>query len=304
MSVHYGIDLGGTRVKVLAVDAIGEILQESSAPTHVAQGASGLSASVREALAPLEAQFECVESVGICAPGLADPSGACIAWMPGRLQGLEQLNWAVALERPEGVPVLNDAQAALLGEVWQGAARGCRDVLLLTLGTGVGGAILANGEILRGKLGRAGHVGHLSIRPEGALGITGLPGTLEQTLSESAFAGRFPEGVEDVQGLLHTLDSNAAARALWEQSIQEFGRGLAGLINVLDPDRIVLGGGVSNAGEALLAPLRAALDTYEWRPGGACVDLALAELGERAGAFGAAREGMLRLRHQPTQLPS
>ena len=105
---------------------------------------------------------------GLAAPGIANPDGRSIWWMQGRRDEMQGLDWSSHLETASAVRVLNDAQAALLGEVWQGAARGCRNVLLLTLGTGVGGAAIVDGRLIRGHLGRAGHFGHVSLDPLGS----------------------------------------------------------------------------------------------------------------------------------------
>lgn len=292
MSVHLGIDLGGTRVKGIAMNPAGQVIAEAIGDTDASGGAESLARSVRVVVASLSAKAGLPTSAGICAPGLAAPDGSCIQWMPGRLSGLENLNWTDALDLGFAVPVLNDAQAALRGEHWLGAARDTANAIMLTLGTGVGGAILADGRILRGHIGRAGHLGHISIRPGAVRGITNLPGTLEMTLSESAFAGRFPESIESVLELVSAIETSAEARQLWGEAVHAFGRGLASLINVIDPEKIVIGGGIAQAGEALFQPLRAALDDFEWRPGGAAVSLVPAALGDRAGAFGAAREGI------------
>ena len=114
--------------------------------------------------------------IGVAAPGLPARDGRSIAFMPGRLPGLEGLDWATFLHASCDVPVLNDAQAALVGETWCGAAKGVRNALLLTLGTGVGGAAIVDGRVLHGHLGRAGHLGHVSLDPAGPLDIVNTPG--------------------------------------------------------------------------------------------------------------------------------
>src|SRR5207249_12254403 len=117
--------------------------------------------------------------IGVSAPGLAARDERSIAVMPGRLSGLEGLDWTRFLDSPKPVPVLNDAHAALMGEAWLGAARGFRNVILLTLGTGVGGAAMVDGRLLRGHLGRAGHLGHVCLDPAGPPDCAGTPGSLE-----------------------------------------------------------------------------------------------------------------------------
>src|SRR6185503_20471786 len=118
--------------------------------------------------------------IGLAAPGLAAKDGRSIAYMQGRLQGLQGFVWQDFLESAAPVVVLNDAHAALLGEVWRGAAKGYRNVILLTLGTGVGGAVLVDGHLIKGQIGRAGHLGHTTVNADGALDIVNTPGSLEQ----------------------------------------------------------------------------------------------------------------------------
>src|SRR5204863_9314343 len=127
-------------------------------------------------------------AVGVAAPGLPSRDGGSITYMPDRLPGLEGLNWQEWLGLDAPVPVFNDAQAALLGEVWIGSAKGATNVVLLTLGTGVGGAAMVDGRVLRGNLGRAGHLGHVSLNPEGALDIVNTPGSLEDSIGDHNLA--------------------------------------------------------------------------------------------------------------------
>src|SRR5688500_5425057 len=149
-----GIDIGVTNVKAVAVTEAGEILlsdqtatqaQTPTWPTRV----KGYLQHI-EHRRGREAQW-----IGIAAPGLAAPDGTCIGWMQGRLGEVQGLKWTQYLERNKPVPVLNDAQAALLGEVWKGSAIGAQNAILLTLGTGVGGAMMVDGRILKGHIGRA-----------------------------------------------------------------------------------------------------------------------------------------------------
>ena len=209
-----------------------------------------------------------------------------IVSMPGRLRGLEGLDWSGELGLP--TVVLNDAHAALLGEVWLGAARGGTNVLMITLGTGVGGAAMVDGRLLRGHLGRAGHVGHLSLDPAGQPDIVRTPGSLEDAIGDCTVdqrsGGRFATTRELVAAV---IAGDEAARAVWERSTGALGAALAGLINVLDPQMIVLGGGIAAAGEVLFRPLAVALDRMEWRLGATGVALVPAKLGAQAGAFGA-----------------
>ena len=189
--------------------------------------------------------------------------------MPGRLKGLEGFDWPLFLRRERGVTVLNDAQAALLGEVWQGAAKGLRHVILITLGTGVGGAILSDGWLLHGANHRAGHLGHISLDPFGPPDITGIPGSLEDAVGEATLAGRSGGRFRTTAELLRAVaGGDPDARRTWERSIRALGCGLASLVNVFDPEAIVIGGGIAQSGPLLYEPLQKVLDEVEWRPAG------------------------------------
>ena len=280
-----GIDLGGTHVKGLVVDEWGRVHAEDTRPTE--DGAAGAwRDKVRRVVAGLQGRFPTIAVAGLCAPGLASRDEKMIVSMPGRLRGLEGLDWSGELGLP--TVVLNDAHAALLGEVWLGAARGGTNVLMITLGTGVGGAAMVDGRLLRGHLGRAGHVGHLSLDPAGQPDIVRTPGSLEDAIGDCTVdqrsGGRFATTRELVAAV---IAGDEAARAVWERSTGALGAALAGLINVLDPQMIVLGGGIAAAGEVLFRPLAVALDRMEWRLGATGVALVPAKLGAQAGAFGA-----------------
>jgi glucokinase len=203
------------------------------------------------------------------------------------------MRWQGLLGTAGPVPVLNDAHAALLGEVWQGAAQGCEHAILLTLGTGVGGAAWMDGRLLRGHLGRAGHFGHISLDPKGALGITNAPGCLEYAIGQCTLNDRSDGKFATTRELVSAFEAgDAVARSIWLASIESLAAGIISLVNVLDPEVVILGGGISQAGKSLFEPLREYMDRFEWRPGGAQVRVMPAKLGNRAGAIGAAWHAM------------
>jgi glucokinase len=239
--------------------------------------------------------------------------------MKGRLNALEGLDWTTALARgatvsasasapapapmsasmavrtsatvPARVPVINDGHAALNAETWLGAGRGCRDLVMLTLGTGVGGAVLVDGRVLIGSTGRGGHLGHMTVNATGDKDIVNTPGSLEDAIGNCTVArrtgGRFMS--TDALVAAHLHGDRAATRA-WHASIAALAAALASIINAVDPSRIILGGGITaSAGEALFEPLRACMNDVEWRPDGMPVEIVAAQLGDEAGAIGAAK---------------
>ncbi|HEY0946665.1 MAG TPA: ROK family protein [Opitutaceae bacterium] len=284
-----GLDLGGTRVKALALTPGGEVIARETAPSEGSdwqERVKGVVAALSERLGPPLV-------IGVAAPGLAASDERSIASMPGRLPGLEGLDWSAWLEAPRGVPVLNDAHAALLGEVWQGAARGERDVLLLTLGTGLGGAAMVDGRLLRGRVGRAGHFGHITLDAAGAPDIVNTPGSLEDAVGNHSLPRRSGNRYTDTATLVRDAGrGEPLAAAIWSRTVRDLAAGMVSLINAFDPAVILVGGGIAEAGDALLRPLAGELDRLEWRPAGHRVRIAKAGLGDLAGAFGAARRAL------------
>jgi glucokinase len=288
-----GLDVGGTSLKVLAFSPSAQIIVEETLPTSD-DGTRRWLDSARTMVQNALTRCPPGAAVGVAAPGLPAPDGLAIASMPGRLSGLEGLNWQQWLGLADTVPVFNDAQAALLGEAWLGAAKGSSNVVLLTLGTGVGGAAMVDGHVLRGRLGRAGHLGHVSLNQDGPLDIVNTPGSLEDAIGEHNLPvrslGRFASTRELVAAY---RDGSAEAAAVWLTSLKALAAALAGFINVLDPEIIVIGGGIAEADDALLKPLQGMLDKFEWRPGGIRVRVVKAALGSNAGAIGAAHGARL-----------
>lgn len=288
-----GIDLGATNVKGLAVTPDGAVLGRETVATHDPDGTAWTD-SVRQLYRRLRARCDRAPAfIGVAAPGLPARDGRSITALPGRLAGIEGLVWQDFFQVDHPVPMLNDAQAALLGECWQGAARDARNAVLVTLGTGVGGAVMCDGRLLRGHLGRAGHLGHLSLDPDGRPDTTGTPGSLEDAIGECTLpqrsGGRFASTLELVAAVQR---GDAGASALWLRSVKALAAALASFINLFDPEILVLGGGIAQAGEALFTPLEKFLRQFEWQASGFVVPLAPAALGAWAGAFGAAWQAL------------
>jgi len=288
MPYGIGIDLGGTNIKVVAASQAGEVLERSTCETDADSPKSWVE-TIRHRIQKIEeTRTESARWIGLAAPGLASRDSLSIVSMPGKLRGLEGLNWTDALQISQRVPVLNDAHAALLGEFWIGAAVGYRDVALLTLGTGVGGALLADGRLYKGHLGRAGHLGHISLNADGALDIVGTPGSLEQTIGNATLlersAGRFTSTRELVAA---HLSGDEKASDVWLRSVKNLAAGITSIINALDPEVIIIGGGIAQAGAALFDPLAGFMTRIEWRPQGHRVQILPAALGDVAGTLGA-----------------
>ncbi len=294
VSYILGIDLGGTRIKVEAIEpASGASLRAWRRETRDGEMEGSVPAfafEIREAIHLASEELGCQpDAVGLSSPGLADAGSERIAHMPGRLRGLEGFHWPSYLEMPGRVRVLNDGHAALLGESWLGAARDLQDVVLLTLGTGVGGAVLSQGKLLRGHIGRAGHLGHITVNAAGSPDICGTPGSLEDAIGnwniDTRSGGRFTS----TDALTRACrEGDPAAVAVWSQSLDALAAAVASLINILDPEAVLIGGGIAAVGDLLFEELAQRLQTMEWRPLGHGVRLAPCQLGDAAGSYGAA----------------
>jgi glucokinase len=233
------------------------------------------------------------EFIGVAAPGLAARDGRSIAWMEGRLAEVKGLDWTTFLNWPRPIPVMNDAHAAMLGEMWQGAAKGVQNAVLLTLGTGVGGAIVCDGKLLQGHLGRAGHLGHITLNPDGPPDLVGTPGSLEDAVGEATLSARSKGSYTTTQQLIEAVRAgDTQASAIWQRCIRDLAAGIVSIVNVVDPDVVIIGGGIAAAGDDLFVPLRKHLDRWEWRPNGAAVRVVPATLGDQAGAIGAAYKAL------------
>ena len=293
-----GIDLGGTLIKGAAFDlASGDLLHEDVAPARDGEWEGDDPAFLFE-IRQLVQRFEEREAgevsvVGVSSPGFANREASHIVSMPGRLEGLEGLEWPDALGRPAAV--LNDAHAALMGEIWQGAASGVEDVILLTLGTGVGGAIVTEGRLLRGHFGKGGHLGHASLDLHGETDICGMPGALEDMIGNHNVRERSGGRYESTRELVNAVRrGDQHALEVWGRSVRALGVAVASFVNILDPELVLIGGGISEAWDEIEERLRGWMEEFEWRPGGGQVEIRRAALGPMAGAYGAAYFAMRR----------
>ena len=295
MDYAIGIDLGGSSVKAVAITTQGEILQRANQDFDVGEHFNWAE-TIKEVFDRLQKeQGTAASCFGLAAPGLASRDHLCIAFMRGRLHGPEELNWTEYLGAKRKVPVLNDAHAALLGEAWLGAAKGMTDIIMLTLGTGVGGAAIVDGHLLQGQIGRAGHLGHNCLNMDAPVDVTGIPGSIEYFIGnynvQERTYGRFPTTHALVDAFSR---GDPYAAQIWMNSIRALAATISTYVNVLDPEAVIIGGGVARAGKALFDPLEQALRPIEWKPGGHQVKLIPAQLGEFAGAIGSARNALMK----------
>ena len=308
MTLAIGVDVGGTKVAAGVVDEDGRILAKLKRSTPAASP-SRTEHAIADAVTELLARHQ-VAAIGLGAAGFVDSARATMLFAPNLAWRDEPLKQRVEERLGHHVVVENDANASAWAEARFGAARGYRDVVLVALGTGIGAAILIGGELYRGRWGMAGEPGHVRVVPDGRLCGCGNRGCWEQYCSGNAlvaeareFARRTPEGAirllqlggvgpESISGPVITqaaTEGDPAALRCFQTIGGWLGQGLADLAAILDPACFVIGGGVSEAGDLLLDPARAAFERAlagrGYRP---LAEIKVAELGEDAGIVGAA----------------
>lgn len=281
-----GIDLGATRIKAILMDDDGNVLHQQYTATHDGDNRMWKNA-VSTIVADLRKKSTQPPCIGIAAPGLPNADQTAIAVMPGRLHGLENFDWNEFLKCD--AVVLNDAVSAMIAEARYGAAKGRRHAVMLTLGTGVGGAILIDGKPYLGAFNKAGHIGHMVINDQGDTGVTGMPGSLEESIGNATVSKRSEGRFSTTHELLRAYrKGDVFAKEVWITSVKKLAIGIASITNILSPEIVVLGGGITEAGADLFEPLNNFMNDYEWRAGGYKVEIVKAMQGDLAGAVGAA----------------
>jgi glucokinase len=284
--IAIGVDLGGTRIKTVVVDGKGALLYQEYTPTN--DGYENWKQTIHSSIEQAKNNLGLSNYVvGISAPGIPDKGNSAIEFMPGRLQGLENFDWSAYLKKTTWV--LNDAVAALMAEATLGSARDRRNVVMLTLGTGVGGAILIDGKPYQGSFQKAGHIGHISLNCEDHVDITGMPGSLEDAIGNCTIHKRSMGQFKDTHSLLEAYrKGDHFAKWVWLTSVRKLSIAIASISNMISPECVILGGGITEAGNDLIEPLESFLSVYEWRPGGNQVQILKAQFNDMAGAIGAA----------------
>ncbi len=289
MNLTIGIDLGGTRIKGVLLNAdTGDVLEQHTTSTNDGAGQVWQTGVTQTVDALRQAATHPIAGIGLAAPGLPNVANTTIACMPGRLQGLENFDWSALLGAP--VRVLNDAHAALLAEARFGAARQCQNVVMLTLGTGVGGGLLLNGELYQGFFQMAGHLGHMTVDADSdQLDITNTPGSLEDAIGNATVSRRSFGRYQSTYALLDGYRQNEPlATLVWLTSVRRLAAAIASLANAFSPERVVLGGGITQADDALFLPLQTFMEPFAWKPGGKEIPIIKARFADWAGAIGAA----------------
>ena len=292
-----GVDLGGTNLRAAAIDSTARMLGKVAGQTQLSSGPDAVVRDMVAAIVKLRSQFgeDRLEGIGIGSPGIIVMETGMIMETPN-LPGFEGFPLRDRINQALGAPVIleNDANAAALGEKWAGAGKDVDDLILLTLGTGIGGGIIYRGRIMHGAVGMAGELGHIRVVPNGNPCACGNCGCLEKHASATAvvtMARLMGLGsdltAEDVFNL--AAAGNPRAVEVWRVAGQALGAALVSLINIFNPPLVLLSGGMLGAwdffAQAMLEEVRRYC--YVWRNSPARIEKAL--LGNEAGLYGAAR---------------
>lgn len=299
----FAVDLGGTHLRIGLVDDAGKIHKQFKRQTPKDDSHEAIVRALAEVAE--EWRGDCrISAASVMVPGAVNAEQSIVLQAPN-LPSLINLPFRDVLQERLGWPVVleNDANAAAIGEMWLGAARGCRDVVSVTLGTGVGGGIVLDGKLWRGAHGAAGEIGHATVDPFGGLKcLCGNTGCLELFASATAIArmareglSRFPEstlrGGEITAEKVYSAGSagDELALAVFQKAGMYLGVGLSNLMSLIDPEMIVISGGVVNGWDLFQASMYREVSERVFRSTAQQVKIARAECGDNAGLLGAAR---------------
>jgi glucokinase len=287
------IDVGGTTLKAAIVDGEGNAHALERRPTRAAEGPEAVIEAVLALAADLAHGAPGTVAVGLALPGVVnDETGTVInatnlRWRDVPIGSLAQARLGLA------VAVMHDVRAAAVAEGLLGAARGARDYLLITLGTGVGAAMMIRGQPYTGSHGFGGELGHIAVEPRGPVCGCGRPGCLEAFASAGqlalryrAMAGEQADGCSAREIARRAAEGEAVAGAVWRDAVDALAIAIANYVTLLDPELVVIGGGMAAAADGLFGPLRHRLEAH-MRFGNA-PPVVPAQLGEDAGRHGAA----------------
>lgn len=307
-----GIDLGGTFIKFGLLDADRKPSKTFQLPTPQGRGADGvieqMIAGARQAMEQAGLAADDVLAVGVGCPGPLSMTKGIVYDTPN-IPGMKNVPLRDKLSGPLGLPAAleNDANAAGFGEFVCGAGQGTKHMVLLTLGTGLGGGVVVDGKVVRGAHEIGAELGHLIIVPDGRLCGCGQRGCIEQYCSATFMSqnaaktlkeGRRKSSLQTVlkaKGEITSKDINEARRAgdefaaeVWDEMCRYLAMGCVSFARILDPDKIVLAGGMAAAGDDLLGPVREHYQALHWKLTEPKTEIVLAKLGNDAGVIGAA----------------
>lgn len=281
-----GVDVGGTKIAAAAISENAEVLDLVTVPTRAQHGYDASLAQLHFAIRSVFRND--VHAIGICSPGPLNPKTGVVL-NPPNLPGWRDVPLAGIMQVEYGLPcrVENDANAAGLAEARFGAGRGRGSVFYATLGTGIGAGIILNGAVYHGKSGQAAEGGHVPIDWHSTERCgCGVQGCIEALASGSAIARRYGESAECIAGAAATGD--ARANAILDEVAEMLGAWLGGIVSLLDPDIIIIGGGMAQIGDPLFTRLRRIVPARTINRFAGETPIVPAQLGMNAGVLGAA----------------
>ena len=304
-----GIDVGGTNVKIALVDNKGKIIYSNSIPTRAEMGYEYTINNMKEAITELIKETKSdpknIESIGFGFPGQIDYQKGIVRLAPN-IPGWVDVPIAEIMEKEFGIPtrVDNDVRCAALGELNYGAGQGCDNLICITVGTGIGSGLVINGKLVRGASNAAGEIGHIKLDMNGGpLCGCGDRGCLEAFASGPSIVALAEEYIKGGKSTKYRelanpditpyIVSEAAkqgdpvAKRIFTLVGEYIGIGLASVVNLLNPEKIIIGGGVAAAGDLLLTPIKESLVKRAMPIAGSAVEIVPAQLGNSAGVIGA-----------------
>lgn len=301
-----GIDLGGTSVKYALIDNEGVFHFQGKLPSKAdisAEAVIGqLVTACKETMASAQQLGVTIEGIGIGTPGIVDETNRIVLGGAENIKGWENLNLADRIEAETHLPVQmgNDANLMGLGETMYGAGQGARNVVFLTVGTGIGGAVVIDGKLFNGFANRGTELGHVPLIANGEPCACGSIGCLEHYASTSALVRRFNKRAaeagrsfsgEEINGELIVRlykEGDKLATECLDEQCDFLGHGIAGFINIFSPQRIVIGGGLSEAGDFYIQKVSERAHRYVMADCAVNTRIMAASLGNKAGSIGAA----------------
>ena len=305
MEYAIGIDLGGTSIKYALVDKAGNSFFEGKLPSFASVSAAKVMEQLIKAATLLKdeaaKQDWNVLGIGLGTPGIVDETNRIVLGGAENIIGWENIDVASFMEKQMSLPVVvgNDANLMGLGETKYGAGRGCTHVVFLTVGTGIGGAVIIDGKLFNGYANRGTELGHVPLIANGEHCACGAVGCLEYYASTSALTKRFSILAKE-QNLSFDTEINGElivrlyhedfplAVECMNEHFYYLGRGIAGFVNIFSPQRIVIGGGVAESGSFYLEKIRAVFKKHVIADCALNTKIVAAELGNKAGLIGAA----------------
>ena len=305
-----GIDVGGTNVKIALVDVKGKIVYSNSVPTRAEMGYEYTVNNIKQAIYDLLKETKLttkdIEGIGFGFPGQVDYKAGIVRNAPN-IPGWVEVPIAKLIEDEFKIPtrVDNDVRCAALGELNYGAGKGCENLICITVGTGIGSGLILNGKLVRGASNAAGEIGHIKLQMNGGpicgCGDTGCLEAFASGPSIVAMAEDYIKGGKSTKfremangsPITPYIVCEAAkagdpvAQRIFTIMGEYIGIGLASVVNLLNPEKIIVGGGVADAGDILLKPMTEALKKRAMKIAGSAVEIVPAQLGNTAGVIGA-----------------